>query len=582
MLLAASLQPAETYFCWTGLALLLLPLFTLPERLLPVNALSVSLALFCALLLANAQFYSPHYSAYGIYEPAALFGGFAAFALLHRKELEDLLRAGTALISLLVLFGLLQVLVGFWPYEFSANRAAASFATPNTFATAINLLLLPLVALASAGRGGRLAYAAALWLFTGLLSTESRGGWVAFLAGLAFIVAYSGLPTASETRNHWKRILAGLLWVYIGYYGLRALLAWLSESLGRGSIGAVLFEDIAARGTSFRLDLASVALGQIAERPFAGSGANTWWPLYEMVKPPELDIGISFPFVHNDYLQIWLEYGLGGILLLGAVMAAAVAILLAARRTRSKDPLPLITGAALTTIFVHALVDFPLQVTFPLMVLGAWLGVLATHAGDAHCALRPVGRVRQWLAPLRAPIVNAVLAFVVIAWLAQPAIAYAAARHALRELFAGRADQGLYWQSVARRMEPRSGRRHWEEGVIWREQALATGDKALAAKADATFAEGARVDRYDVNNLSDRVRLHRAHATLLEHPAPPATVLAWSEHLLKLRPYSLAIQAEHARTLAYAGRTDEARELLRAMVAKNPASPIVRRLAAEI
>jgi hypothetical protein len=483
---------------------------------------------------------------------------------------------------LLVLFGLLQVLLGFWPYELSASRAAASFATPNTFATAINLILLPLIALASAGRGGRIAYAAALWLFAGLLSTESRGGWIAFLAGLAFIVVYSGLPKAGDARTHWKRILAGLLWVYIGYYGLRAVLAWLSESLGRGSIGAMLFEDIAVRGTSFRLDLASVALGQIAERPFAGSGANTWWPLYEMVKPPALDIGISFPFVHNDYLQIWLEYGIGGILLLGAVMAAAAMMILKARRARREDVVPLVAGAALTTIFVHALGDFPLQVSFPLLLLGAWLGVLAANAGDASWALPPVMRVRQWLAPLRAPIVNAVLAFVVIAWLAQPAIAYAAARHALSELSAGRLDQGLYWQSVARRMEPRSGRRHWEEGVIWREQALISGDKALAAKADATFAEGARVDRYDVNNLGERVRLHRMHAALLEHPAPPATVLAWSEQLLKLRPYSLAIQAEYARSLAYAGRTDEARELLRAMIAKNPASPIVRRLAVEI
>jgi hypothetical protein len=78
------------------------------------------------------------------------------------------------------------------------------------------------------------------------------------------------------------------------------------------------------------------------------------------------------------------------------------------------------------------------------------------------------------------------------------------------------------------------------------------------------------------------VRLHRAHAALLENPAPPATILAWSEQLLKQRPYSVAIQAEYVRSLAYAGRVDEARRLSRAMAAKNPASPIVRRLAAEI
>jgi len=124
---------------------LLLPLFTVPERHIPVNALSVSLALFCVLLLANAVFYTPHYSAYSIYRPVTLFGGFAAAALLRRESSEALFRAGTVLLSLLVLFGLLQVLLGFWPYE-AESRAAASFATPNTFATAINLFLLPFIA----------------------------------------------------------------------------------------------------------------------------------------------------------------------------------------------------------------------------------------------------------------------------------------------------------------------------------------------------------------------------------------------------------------------------------------------------
>jgi O-antigen ligase len=582
LLLAASLLPADTYFCWAGLGLLLLPLFTLPERQLPVNALSVSLVLFCALLLGNAVFYTPHYSAYSIYRPVALFGGFAAAALLRPKELEDLLSAGTALLSLLVLFGLLQVLLGFWPYELDAARAAASFATPNTFATAINLFLLPVIALASTGRGGRAAYLASLWLFAGLLSTESRGGWIAFLAGLAFIVAYSGLPKAREAWLRWKQLLAGLLWVWIAYYALKALLAALSQSLGRGSIGAMLVEDIAARGTSFRLDLASVAIGQIAERPFAGAGANTFWPLYEMVKPPELDIGITFPFVHNDYLQIWLEYGLGGIVLLGAMMAAAAAMILAARRERREKPELLVIGAALTSIFVHALVDFPLYVPFPVMVLGGWLGVLAAHAGDAPWAAKPAARVREWLVPLRTPLVTGAAAVLAIAWLAQPAIAYVAANRALTELFAGRADEGLYWQSVARRMEPRSGRRYWEEGVILREQALAADDRSLAARADAVFAEGTRVDPYDVNNFVELARLHMMRPTLLDQPAPPETVLAWTLEVLRLRPYSIATQAEYARALAYAGRAEEARRLARDMLARHPDSQIARRLAAEL
>jgi O-antigen ligase len=575
------LVPAETYYCWGGLSLLLVSLVMPAERGIPVNALSLSLALFCVLLLANVLFHSPHYEAYSLYRPFILLPAFAAVALQPRKDLEGLFAGGIAVLSLLVLFGLLQVMLGVWPYKQDAARAAATFATPNTFATAINLFLLPLIALRCAGRGGRLVYPALLWLFAGLVSTESRGGWLAFLSGLAFVAWYSGLPRTAEAKLRWKELVAGMLWVLIAYYALKAFLPQLSVSLGL-TPGELFVENMAWRGVSYRSDLALVAVGQIAEHPIAGTGANTFLPLFEMLKPARLDLDFSFPFVHNDYLQTWLEYGLGGIALLCAIVGAATAIVLRARRAQTADLIPLAAGAALASIFAHALVDFPLYVPFPVMALGAWLGVLAANAGNAAWAGPAAARVRQWIAPLRTPLVTLVLLAAVIAWLAQPTIAYAASRHAVAALFAGRADEGLYWQSVARRMEPRSGMRHWEEGVIWREQALAARDKALAAKADARFAEGFRVDPYDVNNLAERVRLHRMHADLLEEPASPATVLEWSRHLLALQPYSVMTRAEYARTLAYAGRGDEARQVARALADRHPKSALARRVASEI
>ena len=369
----------------------------------------------------------------------------------------------------------------------------------------------------------------------------------------------------------------------IVYYVLKSIAVAIAPTgVGRMGFGTLLAEDMATRGISYRFDLISVSLGQIAERPFAGAGANTFWPLYEMAKPPELDIGMTFPFAHNDYLQTWLEFGLGGIVLLVAVMAVALVGILAARRTRPEDAVPLTAGAALTGFFVQALFDFPLYVPFPVMVLGAWLGVLAAHTGDAPWAAHFAARIRAWLMPLRTPLVTGTVAVATIAWLAQPAIAYVAAERAVTDLFAGRADDGLYWQSVARRMEPRSGRRHWEEGVIWRDQALAANDRSRAARADAAFAEGIRVDPYDVNNFVERARLHMLHSDLLDQPAPPETVLAWSSQVLKLQPYSLATQAQYARALAFAGRAEDARRFARDILARHPNSQLARRLAADL
>jgi hypothetical protein len=330
------------------------------------------------------------------------------------------------------------------------------------------------------------------------------------------------------------------------------------------------------------VDIAAVTLGQIAERPIAGSGAGTFWPLYEMAKPPSLDIGMTFPFAHNDYLQTWLEFGLAGIVLLVALAGLALALVLRAKRVRPADPVPLTAGAALAGIFAHALIDFPLYVPFPVMVFGAWLGVLATHAGDAPWAAGWLARVRERLRPLRTPLITGAIAVAAFAWLAQPVAAHFAARHALAELFAGHPREALYWQAVARRMEPKSGMRYWEEGVIWRDQALAANDKAFASRADAMFAEGALVDPFDVNCLSERVRLHRLHANLLEHTESPTEVLTWSAKALKLRPYSVATKAEYARTLAFAGRAEEARQIARDLRSRYPDSALARRLAAEI
>lgn len=581
MLLAASLLPADTYFWWGGVALLFLPVLSASERRLPLNALSVALVLFCACLFANAVFFTPHYSAHGIYRPVTFFAGFAAAALLGREACGHVLRGGATLLSLLVLFGLMQVFFGFWPYE-NPERAAAAFVTPNTFATAINLFLLPLAALLVIGRGGGWGYAAALWLFAGLLSTQSRGGWIAFTAGLLFIVGYLGQPKTAKAWAHWIRLMAGLLAVAVAYYSVKFLAPALATPTGLGSLGGMLAEEIAGRGTSYRIALASVALELIMERPLAGAGAHTFWWLYEMVKPPELDLGMSFPYAHNDYLQTWVEYGLFGFVLLVAVVVAALTMILKGRYVQRDDPVPLVCGAAVAGILVHATVDFPLYVPFPIMVFGAWLGVLAAHGGDASWAARLHKRLEGFPLRIRAPLVKVAAGIAILAWVGQPAMGELAARRALVQLAAGNAGNGLYWQSVARRLEPRSGRRHWEEGVIWRDQALAAGNRALAAEANAIFAEGMRVDPYDINNFLERARLHRLHPDLFEKPASPEAIVEWSAQAVRLRPYLLPARAEYARALAYAGRAEEARRLARAMIAQHPDSQIARRLAAEM
>src|SRR6185295_13582560 len=102
-----------------------------------------------------------------------------------------------------------------------------------------------------------------------------------------------------------------------------------------------------------RVDIYEGTLRLILERPWLGGGANMFMPLFEP-HVPEMFGNSSFFFAHNDYLQVWLEYGLPGLILLLALAACALGVSRAAARRDPGNPLPAACGAALASYFAHA------------------------------------------------------------------------------------------------------------------------------------------------------------------------------------------------------------------------------------
>lgn len=541
----------------------------------PANLLAALLAVYCLWLAVEAAFLTPRYSSESVYRPLILLSAFGAVALLTRHSASRLFRAGAGLLAVLVLIGLLQFYFGFWHLAHNPQRAAAIFVTPNTFATAINLFLVPLVALYVTGRGGVSAYVCALWIFAGLLATESRGGYLGLIVGCLFLAAYTGVPRLRANWMPWLKMLAGLLAVLIAFVLAVAAMDAPPELEPFGST-------IVTRGSSLRIELAAIAISHILERPIAGYGANMFLPLFEMSKPPELDVPSSYLFVHNDYLQVWLEFGLPGLALLVAVFVCAIVPVWAARRSAVGDPLPLACGAALVTVFVHALVDFPLYVPFLLAVIGGYLGALSAWRGNDPLLNSLVTNANARIQALATPLIKAVLTAVALVWLGQPLLADLASHVALGELTAGRTANAIYWQSVARRLEPRDSLHWWGEAVTWRDQAVEARNREFAARADALFAEAARVGPYEPLYLFERARLHRRHADLLERAASAEQIVSWTKRALELRPYSIQAQAEHARALAYADRPAEAKKVAQAIVDRHPDSEIALRLASDL
>lgn len=561
-LLAAALLQGNAYrsIGVACLALAVMPRIALVPWRAPTGVL---LAAFCLWLFAVASVGTPSYSADALYRPAVLFLGFAFCSTRTPEERRRLLAWSGGFVAVLVLLGMAQFYFGVLRLSVNAQRAAATFITPNSFATAINFILLPLFALSLTGRGGRWALAGVVWLFVGLQATESRGGWVACAAGLLAIAAMLG---PSGLRAHAADIGRTLLAAAAG-----AGLFWastrvpLGEPDGVGAAMAQFGETVFSRGSSMRMDIYNVALSLIAEKPLIGHGADMFRFLNEMRKPAAMDIGHTFYFVHNDYLEVWVEFGLIGLLLLLALIAAcAAACWRGAREARI-----LAAGAALAAVFTHAMVDFPLYVPVLLLGVGFWVGAL-TEPGSEEAA-----------STARFPLVQATLLLAATVWLAQPAAADAAGRMALDSLFAGRVERAIYWQSVARRLEPRNAAHYWSEAVIWRDQAIEAKDRALAGKADMLFADGMREDPYQVANYLERARFRRMHPELFGQ-ASESEILEWTGEAARLRPYSPVALAERARALEHFGRGPEARRIVAGMLQRHPADEMSQRLAAEL
>ena len=573
LLLSASLLAGDAYR-WGGIALLLAA--WAPWRLTSREGVSLLIIPLCGWMLVNALFVTPSYAAEGLYRPVILFTSFAAVASLPREASARLFRGGVAVMTALVLLGLAQHFFGFWHLDRNAGRAAAVFVTPNTFATAVNLFLLPLAVLYLASDRSPRILALTLWLFAGLVASQSRGGMLAFAAGLTFAAACLGWSRLREARTYVARLVAGgiVVWILVAGISLTAGTEKVALVQGTpGTVAAPLLDPWIGRVIWDREALYSVTSQLALEHPWLGAGANMFKPLFESVRPAAFG-DRTILFAHNDYLQIWLEYGLAGLLLFAGLGVAALMRARALSRRQPDDLVPLASGAALAGCFAHAFVDFPFYIPFILFVVGAFCGVLARMESSADSAKGGIGISLS---------ARAAVALAAVALLAQPTLAHLATRHAVSVLAQGDLNGGLYWQSMARGLEPRNPEHYWTEAVIWQQLAQDTGDRAQWARADALLAEGIQVNPPNAFTITlERARMHRRHANMLDKAATPEEILGWVEGAVALAPTSVVGQAELARALAYAGRADEARRIERALLARAPDHPLVRTLPREL
>lgn len=105
-------------------------------------------------------------------------------------------------------------------------------------------------------------------------------------------------------------------------------------------------------------DTASMAM----DKPFLGWGNGSWAYVFPLFAGPEFSMRMgaserSFPFAHNDWLQLWAETGLVGFL---AVMAVPVGIMLLLRRKGRANPITDWTLCGVAIVGLLACWDYPM------------------------------------------------------------------------------------------------------------------------------------------------------------------------------------------------------------------------------
>jgi hypothetical protein len=386
----------------------------------------------------------------------------------------------------------------------------------------------------------------------------------------------------------WLKLTAGLLIIF----GIIMVLEWnrkyeitfLNDDIeNNASIYDVFFGmgEITRLGASVksgtqRLVIYDIAWQRIKEKPILGHGYNHF-QYYQLSDQPLLRKGKLTKFVHNDYLQIWMETGIVGLLLLFTVIALFYLTLIKHIQTSGQQKVLAVSLlAGMTAYFTHAMVDFVMYPPVLLLMFGAYLGIANSQLITHEYKILTINT--DWFARrgLRLSVVRTALGLLLIAWLSQPAIAQLAFDQAKRDVSRLDIESALKYFELARRFAPYEPVYYSAEADIWYHAALVTKDPDPARRADDLLARGTEVNPHEVGNLFLRALLHREVPELLPDAASMDTVLSWLEYVMEWHPHDNRVQVEYINTLYRVGRTDEVKRLLYEYTENYPKSPLIQ------
>lgn len=290
--------------------------------------------------------------------PIAMFCAITTLGAARPSWLAFALLAGTAAG---ILLGVLQVAAPtspWYPYaETNRGLAVGFFANANHMATLLVISIPFLASLAVAGRSGgiqrysallSILAASMLVLIVGIALNGSLAGYTLAVP----VIAASALMLLPRSSTILRRVV-----VLIGALSIVAAIAALASS----SIGSTKISQDATTSVQSREQILITTSKAIADYMPFGSGLGSFVRVYRLYESPDR---VSSEFVvhaHDDYVEIALELGIPGIVLMLLFLGWWIAAVWSVWRKWRPSAFARAASIASAAVLVHSLVDFPLR-----------------------------------------------------------------------------------------------------------------------------------------------------------------------------------------------------------------------------
>jgi len=578
LILALSLF-IHNYTIWfISISILVLLSFFYAKEKITVNGLSVFIACFILLLFFNIKFISVVTDAEAFYLAFLFFTVFILATYAPEQFIKNVFYIVSAIFIVISLWGLIQYLSGHGFFVKVGRRANAIFYTPNTYAASINLFLLPLIIFYILGKMPRYLLGIIILLFSSLLVSQSRGGWVAFISSLVFISIFIKLLNFNLNKKRIKKLLLSFALICICYTAIEQteIKHKTDEVSFSRNIENLIRSNTVVSTMSHRFMLFDIAWQQIKEAPILGKGFHTY-QYYQQRDQQEPFIGGRTRYAHNDYLQLWMELGLAGVALFGGLFLAMIYYLLRLSTRISQNELVKLTAilAGVSSLYVHALVDFMFYVPFILLLYAFYLGlfnqILNKHNHNFY-EMKLSSNYFNFV------FLKVVLALLIVLSLSKPAIAQLYYNNAIKNANSLNVEVALKRFSLARQFAPDNSDYYWYEGALLMNAVKVKQHVPSAIRADVLFSKGMAIDPYDVKNKLARAELHRDHANLLAESASLDTILEWNKGALYWKPNDAIVQSEYLKTLLAMQKNELVGALLNKYLSINPDSEALQEI----